>query len=187
MRPHPQPLSTQWRGGLQRGCLSILTVLCLAACQNTAFPKIRTLFPLEKPVLFARYESLPMLLRIKPGRCANAIGFRIPDRYRLNRSMDYCGPTPTQEGSIKKSPWLIPAGVKSFHWEEDIEPGDSVQLELTDSDGVLWPSKAEISQKEKRLLIELKPTQPIQPGKLMILTARDKSGTFSVPFKISGA
>jgi hypothetical protein len=127
-----------------------------------------------------------MLLRIKPGHCGNAFGFRIPDRYRLNRSMDYCGPIPTQASSTKKSPWLIPAGVKSFYWEEDIEPGDKVQFEVTDSDGVLWPSKAEISQKEKRLLIELKPTQPIQPGRLMILTARSKLGSFSVPFKISG-
>ncbi len=164
----------------------LLLTLFLQGCQNSAFPKIRTLFPLEHPILFARYESLPMLLRIKPGHCGNALGFRVPDRYRLNRSMDYCGPIPTQQDATKKSPWLIPIGVKSFHWEEDVQPGDKIQFELTDSDGVLWPSKAEISQKESRLLIELKPTQPIPVGKLMILTARDKSGTFSVPFKVSG-
>ena len=163
-------------------------ILLLGACKKTeqGYPHSRPLIPLEQPIIYARYETLPALLRAKAGPCANAFAFKAPDQYRLGTFMDLCGPVG------QKDPWLVPAGFQSFQWEQDLKDGEKVQLELIGSDGVLLPSTARVSKTGPRVIIQLKATESLPKDAVLVITATllDVAGKkvtgWSVPFKITG-
>ncbi len=163
-------------------------LLLLAGCKKPESnnPHQRALVPLEQPVVYARYDTLPALLRTKPGACANAYGFRAPDRYRLNTFMDLCGPVG------QKTPWLLQDGFKSIQWEQDLNEGEKLQLELIGADGIPLPSTAQISKTGSRMIAQLKPVDNLPKDVVLIITATlfdaagKKLSTWSVPFKITG-
>lgn len=170
-----------------------MTILCafllVSACKkpDQSHPHTQSLIPFEKPVIYARYEALPALLRTNPGPCKNAFAFRAPDQYRLRKFMDLCGPIG------QKDPWLVPAGFQSFQWEQDLKEGEKVQLELIGSDGVPLPSTARVSKTGSRVFVQLKSTENMRNNSVLLITATllDTTGkkltSWSIPFKITGS
>lgn len=174
-----------------RFLLICILLLSFTSCKKSDFTHSNTQTPLQTPILYARYETLPTLLRTKPGPCAQAETFKAPDRYRLNALMDLCGPIPQKTEIPQKNPWLLPNGVKSFHWEQTVQNGEKIQLELLGSEGSPLPSEASVSKIGTRFLIELKPTEKLESGTVLAISATllDASGrkisSWSVPFKVS--
>ena len=162
-------------------------ILLVGACKKPVqnYPHTQSLIPLEKPVIYARYEALPALFRANSGPCKNAFAFRAPDQYQLRKFMDLCGPIG------QKDPWLVPAGFQSFQWEQDLKEGEKVQLELIGSDGIPLPSTVRISKTGSRVIIQLKTTENLRNNSVFLITATllDKTGkkltSWSIPFKIT--
>ena len=166
----------------------LLLLLLFSGCKKSDFnlPNSKALLPLENPVVYARYETLPTLLRTKSSACSNAYEFRAPDRYRLRTFMDWCGVIG------QKDPWQIPAGPQYFYWEQDIEDDQKVQLELIGSNGIPMPSAVTVSKIGNRIILKLKPIDSLSRDKIYLIVASlwDASGkklsSWSVPFKITG-
>ena len=132
----------------------LLLLLLLSGCKKSDFNlrQSKPLVHLEQPAIYARYETLPALLRTKSSACSNAYEFRPPDRYRLRTFMDFCGMLG------QKDPWNIPASPQYFFWEQDIEDDQRVQLELIGSDGIPMPSNVTVSKIGSRIILKLQPT-----------------------------
>jgi hypothetical protein len=166
--------------------LLLLLLLLTSACKKSDFnlQSSKTLVSLKQPVIYARYETLPALLRTKSGACSNAYAFKAPDRYRLGTYMDLCGTIG------QKDPWLLPSGFQSFYWEQDIGDTQKIQLELIGSDGIPLPSYVTVSKIADRIILQLKPADIILRDKIYLIVASllDNSGkklnSWSVPFKI---
>lgn len=167
-------------------------LLILGCSKSSELPEHpKSVIPLDKPVVYARYDTLPALLRIKPGRCANAYAFKTPDKYRLKAVMDLCGPMPESADSNSKNLWLLPSGFKSLHWEQDTAPGQSLQMDLIGPNGLPLPTTTALYQIGPRLLVELK-TNSILPKNVILTLAiylvdstGQKLSSQKVPFKIT--
>jgi hypothetical protein len=172
----------------------LLALILLSACKKTDLSfDSNGLVPLRQPVVYARYETLPALLRTKPGPCRDAFSFKAPDQYRLGKLMDLCGPLPQKAEIIQKTPWLVHNGFRSLHWEQDLEEGEKLQLELMGSKGAPLPSSVYLSKTGSRIIAQLKPNETLAKNiVLMIKTtlfnaAGSPLGSWSVPFKITPA
>ncbi|MEI6790420.1 MAG: hypothetical protein WCK42_04480 [Myxococcaceae bacterium] len=168
-----------------RFLLVCILLFCLGACKKPTPNHLNNLTPLKNPLVYARYETLPALLRTKPGACTQAYAFKIPDYYKLSKIMDLCGPLP------QKNLWIVQSGVQSFLWEQDIQEGEKLQLEIIGPQGIPLPSTATVSKIGSRVLIQLKLSENLLSKSVLTIVATlldasgAKLGTWSVPFKIS--
>ncbi|MEI6804939.1 MAG: hypothetical protein WCK49_00340 [Myxococcaceae bacterium] len=171
----------------------VFVLVLLSACKKTDLGyRLASLIPLEHPVVYARYETLPALLRSKPGPCKDAFSFKAPDKYQLGKLMDLCGPLPQKAEIVQKTPWLLYQGFKSIHWEQDLEEGEKLQLELMGPSGTPLPSSVHLSKTGSRIIAQLKATENLPKNVVLVIKATllNAEGTvltsWSTPFKITG-
>ncbi|MES2503260.1 MAG: hypothetical protein V4534_00095 [Myxococcota bacterium] len=162
------------------------------ACQKSPNAHKSQISALAFPILYARYDNLPVVKREKPQHCSNAQGFHGPDTYHLNKVMDLCGPIPKKAELSDKTPWQVSGRPLSFHWEQDLKPDEKLQVEFTNADGFPLPSTAQIQKKQNRYITEIKPASDFPNNTVMYISATlfnaegIKIGTWSVPFKMTG-